>query len=589
MLNEYFERPYTPATLGLVNFIIPLYQRPYAWEDSQVEQLLKDLHAAFVNAPQSFYHIGILSVAGTDDHRYDMIDGQQRMTTLMLIGKAARGYWPEWKKFLTSSRLDLYGREDDKAFLDGDNTSQPGLHCNPRMIVAVRVAEKFFERCDNKESFARFVYERASFFLSCVPSGYKLIDKNLQFVRMNNRGKQLEKHEILKVMLLSKLSFEEQGRMFKTWNLMLDCLTGIKGTDNSGSTTLEQILGEAPSEEKEDVPGREPLYSAIVTVPEFLLIALARHRVNCCGEEPSFDPDKLIETFGCIEIDSSAIRCFMVVLENQVDLLKSFFIFSDKRGQYSLGVDADTEDSTFFFEDVKKKSLIAIQSFLHVSTEPHHWLIPALNWCEGWKREHRGNTIDAALFVEELESIDNSLIPGDVIGAAPVAGKRFLSQLLEVKNMTYGNVSRYWFYRLDYELLKLWDQKGQTSQDSIWWGLSNNYTAKHPVKNLLDTFVFRRCGSVEHMRPQHQIESGEPVDHSFGNLSLISTNRNSKFSNNPLDGKKEIIQSSGYTESLKMLNFLYCCGPVRDTAVEGEKMFRILADSVTAGKSARAI
>lgn len=92
-------------------FRIPLYQRPYNWEDIEVEQLLMDLENSSEN-----YFVGniVLSQAETkgDSVIYDVIDGQQRLTTLFLISTLT-----EKNKF---SKLNiLYEiRENDQSFLE---------------------------------------------------------------------------------------------------------------------------------------------------------------------------------------------------------------------------------------------------------------------------------------------------------------------------------------------------------------------------------------------------------------------------------------------------------------------------------------
>ena len=60
---------------------IPLYQRAYAWEDEQIEQLIEDISDA---AEDSNYYLGSLVVADKGQY-YEVIDGQQRLTTLMLL------------------------------------------------------------------------------------------------------------------------------------------------------------------------------------------------------------------------------------------------------------------------------------------------------------------------------------------------------------------------------------------------------------------------------------------------------------------------------------------------------------------------
>ena len=70
--------------LGSESYIIPIYQRNFAWEYNEVWQLLYDIHEN-VN-PE--YHIGTLVVSERVEHGktvYEVIDGQQRLTALNII------------------------------------------------------------------------------------------------------------------------------------------------------------------------------------------------------------------------------------------------------------------------------------------------------------------------------------------------------------------------------------------------------------------------------------------------------------------------------------------------------------------------
>lgn len=64
-------------------FQIPLYQRSFAWEDKQLIQLLEDINDSCVD-PNSKYYIGTLVVADKGVY-YEVVDGQQRLTSLFLL------------------------------------------------------------------------------------------------------------------------------------------------------------------------------------------------------------------------------------------------------------------------------------------------------------------------------------------------------------------------------------------------------------------------------------------------------------------------------------------------------------------------
>ena len=69
-----------------LNFYIPSYQRGYRWKSRQVHQLIDDINAFVPTENNPFYFLQALAVAkDMDNNRVNVVDGQQRLTTLMLI------------------------------------------------------------------------------------------------------------------------------------------------------------------------------------------------------------------------------------------------------------------------------------------------------------------------------------------------------------------------------------------------------------------------------------------------------------------------------------------------------------------------
>lgn len=565
-----------------IRFRVPLYQRPYAWKRKNAEVLLKDLWNAFQN--KSEYHIGILSVANCDSKNpndyshYDLIDGQQRITTLTLIGKAARKYYEDkWSKFLITDRLELYGRKDDKEFIETGANSL----ANIKLRETFAIANIFFEELKDqniRKDFSKFIFENVVFFLANVPTDYSLKEKNQQFVRMNNRGKQLEPHEILKVKILnnSLVPNEEKRRKYlNCWNEMVKCLTGTGGSSDHSSKdiSLRDILALASQDKQAIDVGEEKLYTPIINIPEFLLIALARYR----NKDISPDKSKLISIFES-EITTKEpaafdVDDFMSLFESQLKILERYFVFYSKSGIYEIGDKNDPTDDNGEFsypdglKDITRSHLVAVQSYLYVSTEPHHWLIPAFDWCKQFEKQ----IIQSEDFIKKLEAIDNNLVKSKK--------RSNLNRLPDLTEFIYtNNINHYWFYRLDYELWKI-SQLVDTA-GNIWSDFRTNAKKNSDVLNLLDKFKFRPCGSIEHIIPQvsQDLLENKP-DHGFGNLALISSSRNSKFGNNNPEGKKGSVLESKYTESLKMLHFLYSD---KDTVSQGKKMYQLLLDAVKA-------
>lgn len=79
-------------------YAVPSFQREYVWEEPQVEQLLQDIYDEFssdTRSDVSEYFIGSIVVCEGSDGVYDLIDGQQRMTTAYLGLCAIRDYLQE--------------------------------------------------------------------------------------------------------------------------------------------------------------------------------------------------------------------------------------------------------------------------------------------------------------------------------------------------------------------------------------------------------------------------------------------------------------------------------------------------------------
>src|SRR5579863_9220387 len=81
-------------------FIIPSYQRPYAWEEEQVQELYDDLFDFFEGArgEASIYFLGCIVVVHGKDKEAEVVDGQQRLTTLTMLLAALRTRVPAAEK-----------------------------------------------------------------------------------------------------------------------------------------------------------------------------------------------------------------------------------------------------------------------------------------------------------------------------------------------------------------------------------------------------------------------------------------------------------------------------------------------------------
>lgn len=235
-IGELFKEPNTA-------YMIPMYQRNYAWREAEIEQLIEDIESYVHKADEADnlerekrYYIGTLVVYQRDDGIFEVIDGQQRLTTLTLIllafndlkknvFKSKELYIPSWQK---SAKLTFECRPKSIATLEaiqkGDLTALDAEDYNQGIITGYHIIKKTFQRkwpnqnkgsTEARDAFLQYLLNSVHIARIEVPKG---TDLNHYFEVMNNRGEQLEKHEIIKANLLSKLSEEDRPILSQVWD-----------------------------------------------------------------------------------------------------------------------------------------------------------------------------------------------------------------------------------------------------------------------------------------------------------------------------------------------------------------------------------
>ncbi|QQQ77465.1 DUF262 domain-containing protein [Saccharothrix sp. 6-C] len=109
-------------------FVVPDYQRPYTWEPAQATQLLADLVEAVDRDPEDPYFLGsVVLVKRPDEPLAEVIDGQQRLTTLTILLAVLRELTEDPRD---ADNLDILIWEPGNTILDLD--SRPRLRLRPR-------------------------------------------------------------------------------------------------------------------------------------------------------------------------------------------------------------------------------------------------------------------------------------------------------------------------------------------------------------------------------------------------------------------------------------------------------------------------
>jgi len=201
------------AEIFKAEYIIPLYQRNFAWREEQISRLLCDIYESFKTNPKGNYFIGSLVVRKRRDDTYEVIDGQQRLTTLSLIVKILGICNEPHLSYESRPQVEEFFRN----FYDGKVNEGPEHPSTIYLREAVNIIKttNIYEESEGEEEVT--IYnddgsinaEFAQYFVSHVILVRVEIpedtDVESYFEIMNNRGEQLQEHEILKSLLLSEI------------------------------------------------------------------------------------------------------------------------------------------------------------------------------------------------------------------------------------------------------------------------------------------------------------------------------------------------------------------------------------------------
>lgn len=215
---------------GGYQFSIPSYQRPYVWSDDDVLLLFNDVKTACENGDEHYFIGTVLSskLQSNTGLVYELIDGQQRTTTLMLIAIAFKAagitsslnelavYMPVTGKAMP--RLQFAIRDQVQQLLGGlaglkgyEKPSQEVIDSNEylkQIGIALKVLSEHIEALDKNdaEKLSKYFYTSVQWVNNIVPAK---MDLNRLFATMNTAGVQLEQADILKAKLFKHIKTDK--------------------------------------------------------------------------------------------------------------------------------------------------------------------------------------------------------------------------------------------------------------------------------------------------------------------------------------------------------------------------------------------
>lgn len=232
------------------DYVIPSYQRPYAWTVDQASELFDDLYSFFETEPEESYFLGSIVLIKTEEKPHaEVIDGQQRLTTLTILlsaltsyfegelradfenyirepGRASQGLEPKPRLALRERDRDFFAQHIQALELEKllsyevgqlENESRRNIQANARLLLD-RLGNKFKNNIDRLCDFGAFLVQRCFLVAVSTPSQQSAFRV---FSVMNSRGLDLQPTDIIKADVIGKLNtVTEQTDYNERWEDM---------------------------------------------------------------------------------------------------------------------------------------------------------------------------------------------------------------------------------------------------------------------------------------------------------------------------------------------------------------------------------
>ena len=194
-----------------VTFIIPYLQRAYKWKEKQAKQMLEDF-SEFLKQEKTYYCMQPLAVVKTEDNKYELLDGQQRLTTLLILWRILfednkeNTFYPyifEYERDSSESNTLL----NRYSFITESDEIKKGEHRNIDEYYMSKVygaiKQYFIDNSDNqKEDFKKLLKGEGKHILFLW---YEVNEeeKHTTFANLNSGKIELTCSELIKAILLS--------------------------------------------------------------------------------------------------------------------------------------------------------------------------------------------------------------------------------------------------------------------------------------------------------------------------------------------------------------------------------------------------
>lgn len=585
-----------------VDYQIPVYQRNYAWGRPQIQAMIQDVYDYYLKSltsPENYY-IGSLVVA-KKEHYFEVLDGQQRFTTLNLLALFLKSKLKNAKlDQFNCIRLKFESREKSAILLSAlwkfanDQSIEQELdrlnaqHGDHAILRGYRIIQ---QEClnivqeDKLAEFTDYLLDHVVILRTIIP---ELADVTHYFDALNNRGEQLEAHEVIKAHFLSLLSAEDKDRhvVHQVWSACQDmykyvaygfnptdrkqifgssyhewcvedyeklksCLpleTQSKDVSTEGNSsygdklTLEGILklNPVPMSHKPNEESSER-FASIIDYPNFLMQVLkiyVKTQLNDSdASKIALDDKTLLESFKKTIKDASHAKAFIYLLLKTRYLFDLYIIKRENSPQHkgwSLKKPKYYSSGNVSYVNTFSQSEAEGENELALEGGQRNLVMLLSAFHVSYPTHARKNWLLSILYWL-IDHSDKGIGLNTYFAfvenlARTLIKKRYLSTKQDYESFMYGN---------EFECntaVTVEDVKTQFTYQKISNFCLNylDYLLLKKEKGSHTKFYFSYKDSIEHFYPQNP-KVGEPLPEqvldSLGNLGLVNQSENSSLTN----------------------------------------------------------
>ena len=594
-----------------VKYVIPLYQRAFEWEKTQLEQLITDL--SDYSADQ--YYLGSLVVSKKIDNQltteYEIIDGQQRTTAVAILLYVLKNHFIKNWTYGEINPPDYQCRERSKRTFDKiksgpikivsselywgdikDDDRDEGI------IRAYNIFYKQIKTIEDKDDFVERL-TKVKLFRIQVPDN---TDLNRYYEIMNTRGVQLEQHDVVKAMLMKGIEGDNDRETFSVvWKACSD-MTGyvqmhfspeyrkqIFGTNwskdpdlsnvnfsaikNSTSelkhsilSVLESTKPRVQNTEYVDEDGKVRRFESIIEFPFFLLHVLKVFISSKTGQKVSD-----LEMIDSLLDDKKLYKSFYEVLKRK-NLTELFPESEHPESEFALEFINCLLKERFLFDKYIIKREYSAEKTDGI------WTIKTLHKSDKRKNSYSYYFSNTEFDKNNKDLLDKNVLIQSCLRVSYTSPKimHWITELLNILNDEKFKIC---------QLHTVAENLAKKAVNSDFFEECANHNHQHKYNLGLDTphivfnyldyllywewnwkketfkqddFKFEYRDSVEHWYPQHPSEGTiEKWSHDdglddLGNLCIVSSSVNSRFSNSHPVAKLEDNPNLVKSGSLKL-------------------------------------